>query len=274
MANKQVSSYSAVIFLLVVVLPGCGGNVPFMGAESDFVRADDTVIQGAVSDPRRPGLDTARDADRKPAEVLTFLGLNAGETVLDLFAGGGYYSEILSRIVGSDGLVYTHNNAGYRKFLGDRDAPRYANNRLPNVVRLEQEIDDLNLAGESIDTALLMLSYHDLYYRPANTADWAPIDGPKMLAALYAALKPGGVLGVVDHAGARRMDDSTISELHRIPEQRAIDEIEAAGFELDAKSDVLENKDDDPTLSVFDARIRGKTDRFVLRFRKPSLASN
>lgn len=252
-------------------LGACGASVPFIGDEPVAAAADPAVIAAAIDDPRRPELDTSRDEGRQPAEVLTFFGLTAGEQVLDLFAGGGYYSEILSRIVGPDGRVYTHNNSGYRKFIGDRDEPRYANRRLPNVVRLEQEVEALDLPPASLDTVVIMLAYHDIYYRPQDASSWPEIDGKLLLAKLYDGLKPGGVLGIVDHAGSSRMSLVQISDLHRIPEQQVVNEIEAAGFVLDARSDVLENKDDNRQLSVFDSSIRGKSDRFALRFVKPAV---
>lgn len=252
-----------------ILLGGCAVDVPFMGDELEMQAADLDAIASAVADPRRPSLDTDRDATRQPDGVLEFFGLSKGETVIDMFAGGGYYSEILSRTVGAEGRVIAHNNAGYRKFIGNKDAPRYANNRLPNVIRLEAEADALELEPESVDTAILALSYHDVYFSPANSADWPAINGPVMLQQLFAGMKAGGVLGIIDHAGRTGMTEREISELHRIDQERVVRELEGAGFVFDRGSKILRNPDDDMSVSVFDPEIRGRSDRFVLRFLKP-----
>ena len=227
------------------------------------------LAQAAVDQPSRPEADRTDDAQRKPAEVLAFFGIEPGMTVLDLLAGGGYYTELVSHIVGDQGRVLSHNNKGYRDFLGDALGERFADNRLPNATDLDVEVGELALEAESLDAVIYILGYHDIYFRP-DEGSWVPIDGPALLANLFQALKPGGVLGIVDHtAVAGSSPAETGNTIHRIDEQAAIDEITAAGFVLDGSSDVLRNPDDDRTANVFDPAMRRKTDRFVLRFRKP-----
>ncbi len=260
----------APVLCTAMLLGGCAAGLPVPGGDqaAAAVRYDGRAIQAAVGHTARPSLDRQRDEQRNPQAVLEFFEIVTGEIVLDMFAGGGYYTEILARAVGPDGVVYAHNNGGYRQFLGDKDAPRYANDRLPNVIRLEAEIDEIELADASIDTIWMVLSYHDVYFKPQAADAWQPIDGVAMLANFYRMLKPGGVLAIVDHAGRSGMSLEEINQLHRIDRRRLVREIRAAGFTLEQESDILRNPDDDYTMSVFDPDVRGRTDRLVLRFRK------
>lgn len=239
------------------------------GSDTAAVAAPDpAVYQRAVDSPERSDKDRERDAGRKPAAVLEFFGIRPGMTVLDLFSGGGYYTEIIARLVGSDGKVVAHSNEAYQRFAGDEVVLRYADNRLPNVEVLMAENNELELPAAEFDAILMILSYHDIYFASPNDG-WPKIDGPKLLAELYAGAKPGAVLGIVDHyaeAGAPRETGGTT---HRIDPSIVIAEVEAAGFKLDAKSDVLRNLSDDYNKNVFEEDLRGKTDRFVLRFVKP-----
>jgi predicted methyltransferase len=189
-------------------------------------------------------------------------------TVLDMFSGGGYYTEILSRLVGSEGSVVAHTNSAYANFVGDEATRRYANDRLPNVDILVAENNELSLPPESFDAALMVLAYHDIYYvDPQN--GWPKIDGPRLVAELYRGLRPGGVLGVVDHTAAAGSPRETGNTLHRIDPEIVITELESEGFVFEGGSDVLRNADDDHSLNMAAPEVRGKTDRFVFRFRKP-----
>lgn len=224
--------------------------------------------QTALSQPNRWAADRERDAGRKPAEVLAFFGIEPGMVVLDLFSGGGYYSELLSYVVGPDGRVVSHTNAAYINFVGDEFNERHADGRLGNVEVLMAENNELELAADTFDAVMLILSYHDIYYADPENG-WPKIDGPKLLAEIYKGLKPGGVLGVVDHYAEAGSPRETGNSVHRIDPGIVISELELAGFVLDGKSQVLRNMDDDYSKIVFDPDLRGKTDRFVLRFRKP-----
>ena len=187
-------------------------------------------------------------------------------TVLDLFSGGGYYTEMLSYVVGDAGTVVAHTNSPYASFVGDEATNRYADGRLGNVEHLLAENNELSLTENRFDVAMLVLAYHDVYLVDEENG-WPKIDGPKFLAEIRRGLKPGGVLAVIDHVAAAGSPAETGSTLHRIDPDLARREIEAAGFVLEARSDALANPDDDHTKPMFDPEVRGKTDRFVMRFR-------
>jgi len=227
-----------------------------------------SVYQAAVQNPGRTEADRARDANRKPAEVLEFLGIHSGMRVLDMFSGGGYYTELLSHVVGPEGRVIAHTNKAYVQFVGVEATNRYANNRLPNVDILLAENNELTLPPEAFDVEMMVLAYHDIYYVDPDNG-WPAIDGPRLVETLYDGLKPGGILAVVDHRAAPDSPRETGNTLHRIDPDLVIKELGDAGFVLEASSDVLENPDDDLSLNMADPAVRGRTDRFVMRFRKP-----
>jgi len=201
--------------------------------------------------------------------VLAFLGVAPGMTVLDLNAATGWYTEILARVVGPTGRVIAHNHPGARTTLSAESfEERYGGNRLPNVEQIFVRHNDLRLPPGSVDVVLMSMVYHDTYWH-RDGVDWGPIDRPVFLESLLDALKPGGVVGVVDHhAAAGRDPFESATALHRIDPAVVRRDFVAAGFEPDGKSDVLRNRADDYNLDVFDAAIVDRTDRFVLRFRK------
>lgn len=231
------------------------------------VEAEDesrTLADLLASAPARSDEDKARDAQRRPAEVLTFLGLREGDTVLDTWSSGGWYTEVLSIAVGPHGKVYSQNSPAvlafrdgyYDKMLGER----LAGNRLANVQRVNADLGEAQLAPGSIDFALTALNFHDVYNRQGT-------DGAaEFLGAVFSLLKPGGTLGLIDHAGAPGTDNT---DLHRVDPALAEQAVVAAGFIVEAKSDLLAHPDDDHTQGVFDPSLRGETDRFILRLRKP-----
>ncbi len=253
---KTTPSFRLAAMILVATLP-----ISAPASE----RSDALAANLAAGD--RPDADKQRDAGRKPAEVIAFLGIEPGMTVVDLIASGGYYTDVLSIAVGEDGKVYAQNSPFVLKMRdGANDkamTARLEGGRLPNVERLDQNLSEAGLAPASVDAALTALNFHDIYNgRGADAA-------AGFLAAVYGVLKPGGVLGVVDHHGNTGADNES---LHRIPESQVRAVVEASPFELDASSDVLRNPDDDRSQNVFDPAIRGQTDRFVLRLRKPAAA--
>lgn len=248
--------------ILIALATICGGQP----ATADV--ADPAVYAAALANPSRLEGDAARDAGRKPAEVLAYFGITPGMAVLDMFSGGGYYSQILSDVVGPDGRVVAHANSAYLRFVGEEFKARYADNRLPNVEVLMAENNELELDASQFDAILMVLSFHDTYWVSPET-DWPEIDRPKLHAEIFASLKPGGVLGVIDHYADAGAPSETGSTLHRIDRAIAIADLEQAGFVLEDESALLRNPEDDHSKGVFDPSIRGKTDRFVLRFRKP-----
>ncbi len=234
--------------------------------DSNFV--DPAVYAAAIANPARPEADLERDAGRKPDAVLEFFGIAPGMSVLDMFSGGGYYAEIVSTVVGQHGHVVAHSNLAYLNFVGEEFEARHADNRLTNVDVLMAENNELALDADQFDAILMVLSYHDTYW-VAPDDGWPEFDKPKLHAELFDALKAGGILGVVDHYAAAGSPGGTGGTLHRIDPAIVIADLEQAGFVLDAKSDLLRNMEDDHSLGVFDPGIRGKTDRFVLLFKKP-----
>jgi predicted methyltransferase len=188
--------------------------------------------------------------------------------VLDMFSGGGYYTEIISSVVGDAGRVVAHSNSAYQKYVGQEFAARHAEGRMPNVEVLMAENNELQLAENQFDAIMMVLAYHDTYF--VNPEDgWPEIDRTAMNAELFAALKPGGILGVVDHHAAPGSPGETGGTLHRIDRAIVVADLQAAGFELQAESDILRNPEDDHSQGVFTPGIRGNTDRFVMKFRKP-----
>jgi predicted methyltransferase len=251
--------------LLALVLSACGQ--PATDADTVAAEPEVSIYDAAVANESRPDADRARDAGRKPAEVLAFLGIEPGMTVLDMFSGGGYYAEIISHLVGPEGQVIAQSNEAYLQFVGDEFEKRYLGGRLANAQVLMVENNELRLEAGSLDAVMLALSFHDLYYiSPEN--GWPEIDIQKLLAEFHNGLKPGGIVGIIDHAAAAGSPSATGGTTHRIDPAIVIETLSAAGFTLDAESDILSNPQDAYDKSVFDAGVRGKTDRFILRFIK------
>lgn len=229
---------------------------------------DSSVYAAALSNSLRPEDDKSRDASRKPAEVLEFIGVQPGMTVLDLFSGGGWYAEIIAHVVGDEGVVYAHSNEAYKNFVGDALEERFAGGRVPQVRILMAENNELVLEENSLDAVMLVLSFHDMYHEDVENG-WPLLDGVAFLAELQKGLKPGGIIGIIDHRAAAGAPPETGDSLHRIDPVLVVANMEAAGFELEAQSDLLSNPGDDLSKSVFSEGIRGNTDRFVMRFRNP-----
>ena len=229
----------------------------------------ENIYQSAVNSAQRTAADVARDAGRKPAEVMEFFAIEPGMHVLDMFSGGGYYTELLSNVVGPGGKITAQSNKAYLSFSGEESSARYLDDRLPNTSILMAENNELLLEADTFDAVTMILAYHDIYYDGADDG-WPLIDGPELLAELYKGMKSGAVLGIVDHNAAPGSPSETGNTTHRIDVNIVIRELEAAGFVLDGRSDFLRNADDDYEKTVFDPETRGKTDRFVLRFRKPA----
>jgi predicted methyltransferase len=224
-------------------------------------------IAQAVSDSNRPETDTKRDANRKPGETLTFVGITSGEKIAELLPGAGYFTRILSKSVGPRGKVFTivpprpANSTAEQPDMATRikavaDDPSYA-----NVTVLQQPLAPLTVP-EPVDVVFTAQNYHDLHNIPG-------LDIAAFNKSVYASLKPGGIYVVVDHsaeAGSQLRDTST---LHRIDQDTVKKEVLAAGFKLAGSSDILANAADPRTSKIFDPSIRGTTDQFILKFRKP-----
>lgn len=218
-------------------------------------------VADAVRAADRPDADVARDAGRRPAEVVEFLGVQPGMTAIDLLAASGYYTEVLAHAVGPKGNVYAHNTAGMLQFRNGANekaiSTRLAKNRLPNVERLNAEVPQIGLAAGSVDVAITALNFHDIY----NGAGEA--QALEFLRVVHGLLKPGGVLGLIEHSGAAGADNA---RLHRLNEEAARAVIAKSGFRVADTSHLLRNPNDDLTKGVF--ANRGKTDRFLLKLVK------
>lgn len=237
-----------------------GGAVPGLMMSAEAVSASSPHIAAALADPRRPEADTARDALRHPADVLAFLQVLPGQRVADVGPGGGYYTRLLAVAVGDEGRVYAADRAG----TAERPrplaavAPEYS-----NITHLMAGYQGWS-AGEPLDAILIVQIYHDFHLPQLN------MDVAQTNREMFAALKPGGVLVVADHAAPDGSDVSVTNTLHRIDQAQVRRELEAAGFVYEAESQVLRNPEDNRSLRVFEGDIRGRTDQFLMRFRKPA----
>jgi predicted methyltransferase len=235
-------------------------------SRADAVPPTRMSVEAAISDPRRPADQVKLDATRKPAISILFSQAKAGDRIADVMSGNGYFTRILSQVVGPAGHVYAYipteqiAHCSPQEIAGTQAIAR--DSSYGNVTLLTGSLSDFRLPKE-LDLVWMSQSYHDLhdsFLGPANVA--------VLNKAIFDALKPGGVFLVIDHvaeAGSGVRDTQT---LHRIDPVRLKNEIEAAGFVLETQSDALRNTDDDHKLAVFNPNIRGRTDQVLFRFRK------
>lgn len=209
--------------------------------------------------PGRPAADQARDVTSKPVETLALMNLAEGATVLDLLGGSGYFAELASQQVGPAGKVLLHNNAAYYKFIGKAYGERMDSGRLKNVVRYDREVDQLGLAENSVDAVLFVMGYHDMYH---VSPTWK-IDPANLMGQVRKALKPGGLMLVIDHNAPAGSKLAHAQDNHRIDALYVREELQKFGFEVVTDSTLLANPQDDRLKSVFDPAVRGKTDRFL-----------
>lgn len=212
----------------------------------------DVAIAHAMADPARSAFDRAEDPWRQPATALDLLQAQPGMRVIDVFAVGGYYTDLLARIVGPAGKAIPYNNPPYVRLAGKQPAERFRNDRFPNVTMVTAKVPDLSLPANSLDATLFVLVYHDLDWRPAD-GGWERTDPATLLKTLHQALQPGGIVFVQDHAALPGSEPHvTADRLHRIDPERVKQDFAAAGFRLDAESDAFVHADDDLTKRVFD----------------------
>lgn len=253
------------------ILAACGQSEPDAMATAEEAAAPAVEAAPAMmgiatklAASGRSDEDKGRDAGRKPAEVLEFFGVKPGMAAIDLMAAGGWYTEVLSVAVGDSGSVAAQNPSFLLAFndgaMGTALSERIGD-RLTNVTRVDSDWSELGMSGAQYDFALSALNMHDTYYMQS------PEDSAVFMASTYSVLKPGGVFGVIDHAGNADGDNGKI---HRMDKDLAIKLATAAGFVVEAESDLLANSADDHTQGVFSEGIRGNTDRFVLKLRKPA----
>lgn len=226
-----------------------------------------SVAENAVANAARPDSDRALDDKRKPAAVLDFAGVEPGMRVFEMEAGEGYYTELLSFIVGESGEVVMHNPAAFDGFLGDAVETRLADDRLANVRHSKTNFDALTAEDSSMDIVTWMLGPHELYFTPASGESLGDVEGA--YAEAFRIVKPRGAFIILDHAAAPGASSETGGTVHRIDPAIVKGLAEAAGFMLVDESDILRNPDDDYEMSVFDPAVRRKTDRFLLKYKKP-----
>jgi len=221
-------------------------------------------VAAALADKGRPAEDVARDAARKPGETVALLEVKPGARVADLIMGGGYFTRILSVAVGPKGEVIAYQPAEFIQFQAS-----YGENQkkvaaaYPNVKPLSSSFGALDLP-DGLDAVLTVQNYHDLHLTPFPQDTAAKVN-----AEVFKSLKPGGVYLVVDHVAVAGSGLEAAMKVHRIDPAIVKQEVEAAGFKLEAESPLLKDASDPHTASVFDPSIRGKTDQFVMKFRKP-----
>ena len=245
----------------------------FTAAHAEDAPKVHPAIQAAIDSPDRPEADRKRDEGRRPGITLEFFGVRPGQTVIEYVATGGVTAELLARTVGPKGKVYMQNSPVWLDGAGataeTQITERLANNRLPNVVRLDKAPQDLGLPPNSVDGAVMNLVFHDMFWMAKDPAK----DVPAILANLYKTLKPGGWVGIVDHAAPVGTGSTMAVERrgqHRIDEEFAKRLFLDAGFKLDQESKLLRNPDDDHQKPFYAPEWREKfTDRFAFRFVKP-----
>lgn len=230
---------------------------------------DAARLEAAITSADRPETDVERDELRKPSDVISFMGLQPGDTVLELEAGGGYFTEILSRYLTGETTLYMQNPAAFDGFLGDAADIRMEG--LENVEYLRADFDDLPIEDESVDVATWFQGPHELWYTPENGEPLVsnPDDS---FPEIFRVLKPGGMFVVLDHTGPDGAPATIGGETHRIDPQIVRDLGREAGFVLVSESDVLANPGDDLSANVFDEAVRGRTDQFLMKFEKPARA--
>ena len=247
----------ALAAVVVVPLPACRATTAQPGKS----------IEQAVADPARPASFRAADAFRKPAETLAFSGVKSGMTVGEFYPAGGYFTRMLSDVVGPSGHIYAIENGGWNDSVRD-DRKMLAEGKWNNV-SLEVKPFGTVSFPKTLDLAWVTQNYHDLKidnYGPGGHA----VDTVAFDRAVYQALKPGGIFFILDHQGPPGLTETDIAKMHRINRDVVVKEVTSAGFKLAGEGNFLRNPADDHTKPIFDPSIRGHTDQYALKFVKPA----
>jgi predicted methyltransferase len=237
------------------------------GANASDNAGNSSAATMAVADSSRPDSDTARDVDRKPAETLVFAGIKSGDKVADYGADAGYFTRLFANVVGPMGHVYAVEPTAFFKFehfvKAVAELQGYAVAHPTVTVTTAAALEGLKFP-EKLDLFWISRNYHDLHDKFMG-----PVDTAAFNKAVYDALKPGGFYVVLDHSAAPDATTDVTETLHRIESSTVRREVEAVGFKFDSESSILANPADPRTATVFDQTIRGHTDQFILKFRKP-----
>jgi len=243
---------ASILVALTVIAPASDAASPNLSA----------VISKAVNDPARPADYRKADPLRKPAETLAFAGVRPGMTVGEFYPGGGYFTRMLSDVVGPTGHVYTIENDRWQDSVKD-DRAMLAEGKWKNV-SLDVKPFGTVAFPKPIDIAWVTQNYHDL-----KIAKYGKVDTAAFNRAVYAALKPGGTFFILDHQGPASLTAEQIEKMHRINRDVVVREVTSAGFKLAAEGTFLRRSGDDHTKPIFDPSIRGHTDQYALKFVKP-----
>lgn len=261
MTNRSLIT---VLFSALLVLAACSKSEQEGPPAADPMATAPVDLGALLANSSRSAEDQARDAGRKPAAVIEFLGIKSGMRVLDVIAAGGWYTEVLALAVGPGGHVVAQNPPvilEMREGANEKAiSARLAGNRLPNVSRMNSGFEDIAAISGTFDAAITALNFHDIYNSRGPEAALATMQ------AIHTALKPGGIFAIIDHVGVAGADNAA---LHRIEKSLAIETAKSAGFVVEGDANILANAADDHTQGVFAEGLRGNTDRFVLKFVKP-----
>jgi len=259
--------------LALLIITGCSREEADIQSAGTMVPGSEelkAIYQAAITDPRRPAEDKERDAGRKPAEVLEFFGITPGQRVLDISSGGGYFTRILSEVVGNTGSVIANNSGGSvdDEFKSNLEA-QYSN--YTNIELNYETPETISLPDNSVDTVLLSLVVHHWHYSD-EWGEFVPTLALERFDNIYRMLKPGGVFAVIEHEAPIGMTRKESHEIHRIPGNIAIADITLAGFVIDIETDVSNihaNQPNDDITVRWSREPRDMTQRLVHRYRKP-----
>ena len=243
------------------------GSMPLTAATA--LADDKDAFATAVAATDRPESDRKLDESRKPAELLAFMGLKAGDQALDILSVSGYYARIMGSVVGAEGKVIAVNPPSFSS--SEKALKNWADlvSQPDNILLSLQDIKDFKAKEAGYDFAMLHMVYHDVYWE-SEKFGFPRADPGVFLASLYKAMKPGGIVAVVDHAGDSEDTRALVEAKHRINPAVVKADFAKAGFILEAESNMFANPADDHSKLVFDPAVRGKTDRFTFKFRKPA----
>lgn len=224
----------------------------------------DDIIKSAMDNPARAEANSSRDAARMPDQVIKFMGVMPGDTVLDMVSNGGFYAEILAGVVGNEGRVIAHMFPANGMDPDDAYSATIRNaDHMRNVVPIYASFNSLELKENTLDYVFLIQNFHDFYFDRFN------VDVDRILAMYRKALKPGGIMAIIDHQAEEGAPATTGTTVHRIDAAFVKSRMAEAGYKLEGELDILKNTTDDPSVSVFDPSVRGKTSRFILKFSNP-----
>jgi len=231
--------------------------------------ANAATIAESVANENRPDANSERDGARKPADMLSFIALDDGATVLDWGAGGGYWSELFSGVVGAGGKVYAHQNAGTR-FDESKDALTAQFEPFGNIELLPVARGDATpLADNSVDTVMVSYLYHHMHYSE-DSGEMFPASSAALFGEFSRVLKPGGTVIVIEHIAADGSSRAQSAGWHRTPPETAKADITSVGFEFAGEAaELYVNPEDDKMNIWFETGLSGKTNTFVHKYRKP-----